>query len=146
MPVTIRDAAAGDRARCMELLGMLGQATSEPAVNARAPEVFERLLGQERGQLLVADEEGDILGLAAFSYNLAMRYGGEYCQLEELIVAPEARGKNVGGLLVQAMLESARRRGCAECGLYLLEATEHNRPFYEKYGFALIGSELRRAL
>ena len=46
--------------------------------------------------------------MATVSYNLALRYRGEYCQLEELIVDPNARGKKVGVLLVEAMLE---RRG-----------------------------------
>ena len=39
-----------------------------------------------------------ILGMASISFNLALRYNGEYCQLEELIVDQNARGKNVGGL------------------------------------------------
>ena len=77
---------------------------------------------------------------------IAMRYGGEYCQLEELVVDPSARGKNVGGLLMQAVLDQARARGCAEMGLYLVETTEQNRPFYEKFGFQVVGSEMRQAL
>jgi predicted GNAT family N-acyltransferase len=31
-------------------------------------------------------------------------------------------------------------------GLYLLETTEHNRPFYAKYGFKVIGTEMRQDL
>ena len=96
--------------------------------------------------MLVADEGGTLLGVATVSYNLAIRYAGEYAQLEELIVDPAARGKNVGGRLVETAVERARRRGCAEFGLYLLDATEHNRPFYEKYGFEHIGSEMRQPL
>ena len=33
-----------------------------------------------------------------------------------------------------------------EIGLYLVEATEHNRPFYEKYGFVAVGTEMRQRL
>lgn len=127
----------------MELLSMLGQ-TAGGAMDARAPQTFDLLLSEERGQVLVADDGDTVLGLASVSYNLAMRYGGEYCQLEELIVDPVARGKNVGGLLIEAMLERARDRGCSDCGLYLVESTERNQPFYEKYGFVKIGSEMRR--
>ncbi|MCH2184869.1 GNAT family N-acetyltransferase, partial [Myxococcota bacterium] len=90
---------------------------------------FKSLITGERGEVLVAEEQGSLWGLATVSYNLAIRYGGEYAQLEELIVDPAARGKNVGGLLVEAALDRARARGCPEFGLYLLEATEHNRPF-----------------
>ncbi len=109
-------------------------------------EIFDALLSGERGEILVADDEGPLLGVATVSYNLAIRYRGEYCQLEELIVDPAARGKNVGGLLVQESVARARARGCAEFGLYLVEATEGNRPFYEKYGFRVVGSEMRQPL
>jgi GNAT superfamily N-acetyltransferase len=75
-----------------------------------------------------------------------MRYGGEYCQLEELVVDPAARGKNVGAQLVNATVDAARARGCADYGLYLVETTEHNRPFYEKCGFEVVGTEMRQRL
>ena len=41
-------------------------------------------------------------------------------------------------------IETAKARGCKEMGLYLLESTEGNRPFYEKYGFRYVGSEMRQ--
>jgi GNAT superfamily N-acetyltransferase len=141
----IRPALAADRNRCLELQGLLGHAV-DGQVDPKAGEVFDRLLDQTRGMVLVADEADEVLGLATISFNLAMRYGGEYCQLEELIVDPAARGKNAGGRLVEATIEAARSRGCAEYGLYLVEATEHNQPFYEKYGFTRVGSEMRQPL
>ena len=109
-------------------------------------EAFSELLNGQRGAILVAEEDGVILGTVTISYNLAIRYSGEYCQLEELIVDGTARGKNAGGLLVQAAIDSAKARGCAEMGLYLIETTEGNRPFYEKYGFEYVGSEMRQRL
>jgi ribosomal protein S18 acetylase RimI-like enzyme len=50
--------------------------------------------------------------------------------------AAKGKGKNLGGLLVKTATQRARKRGCAEFGLYRREATEQNRPLYEKYGFA----------
>ena len=145
MSVTVRTATAADQPRCMALLGMLGEATGG-SYHPGAPRAFDSLLDEARGQVLVADEDGTLLGMATVSYNVAMRYGGEYCQLEELIVDPEARGKNVGGLLVEATVRVAKQRGCAEYGLYLVATTESNRPFYEKYGFEVVGSEMRQRL
>ncbi len=142
--VNVRPARADEAERCMELLAMLGGAAGEPM--ADGAETFRSLLDGARGEVLVAEEAGVILGMASVSYNLAMRYGGEYCQLEELIVTPEARGKNVGARLVEATLERARARGCAEYGLYLIEATETNWPFYENFGFERVGTELRQRL
>ena len=126
----------------MELLSMLVGEAPDGGWGG----TFDALLGRERGEIHVADEDGTLLGMATVSYNLAMRYRGEYCQLEELIVDPEARGKNVGGLLVQASLDRAKQRGCAEYGLYLVATTERNQPFYEKYGLVRVGSEMRMDL
>lgn len=137
----IRIATAADKSRCLELLKILN-----PDISEQAGDVFDSLLNQTRGEAVVAEHDAQVIGLATVSYNLAARYGGEYCQLEELIVDPEARGLNAGGALVQATVDRARQRGCAEYGLYLVAHTEHNQPFYEKYGFEKVGSEMRQRL
>ena len=145
MAVELRNAVAEDERRCAALLSELKSATRSSPVRPLR-DSFQQLLGKERGEIVLVVEGPDILGMATVSYNLALRYGGEYCQLEELIVTPAARGKNVGGLLVGRIVDNAKARGCAEIGLYLLETTEHNRPFYEKYGFKVIGTEMRQTL
>lgn len=142
MEPNIRAATDADEASCLEMIESLTGA--ERAVGWA--DTFHELVSGSRGEVLVADAAGSLLGVVTVSYNLAIRYAGEYAQLEELIVSQAARGKNVGGLLVAAAVERARARGCAEFGLYLLEATERNRPFYEKYGFRHVGSELRQRL
>ena len=143
MTISIRTAAADDMDRCVELLFLARNAPADPAEGERA--VFQRLLDHERGEVFVAVDAGRVVGMATVSYNLAMRYRGEYCQLEELFVEPEARGRNAGGLLVQHTIANARERGCAEYGLYI-DATERTRPFYERYGLAVVGPELRLRL
>jgi GNAT superfamily N-acetyltransferase len=145
MTVTIRLAAAPDRERCLALLQILGGPDGrELPVGSDA--VFDKLVRQERGQIWIAEVDGRLLGMAAQSFNLAMRYGGEYAQLEELIVDPDARGLKLGGLLLEAAISGARTHGCAEFGLYLVEWTKHNQPFYEKYGLERVGSEMRMGL
>jgi len=129
-----------DRNGCLSLISIL---TGEKPQSGWE-ETYAQLIEGKRGAVLVAEEDGIILGTVTISYNLAIRYSGEYCQLEELIVDSKARGKNAGGLLVAEAIETAKARGCKEMGLYLLESTEGNRPFYEKYGFRYVGSEMRQ--
>ena len=143
--IEIRDAEDRDRTGCAKLLAELNAATGSEAV-VQPEDSFTHLLTKARGQIVVAEEDATLLGMATVSYNIAMRYGGEYCQLEELILTPEARGKKLGGLLLRKVIDNAKARGCAEIGLYLLNSTEHNRPFYEKYGFEVIGTEMRQRL
>jgi GNAT superfamily N-acetyltransferase len=146
MSVNIRLAKSNDQNCCLELLAILAGATSASGEDFFDSETFEYLISNERGSLVVAEEEEKVLGMASISFNLALRYNGEYCQLEELVVNEEARGKNVGGLLIQETLRLAKERGCKEFGLYLLESTKHNQGFYEKYGFVKIGAEMRQTL
>jgi GNAT superfamily N-acetyltransferase len=145
MSVTLRLAKLEDQQRCYELLNVLAKATADPH-EIFDSDTFEHLISNERGSLVIAEENGKVLGMASISFNLALRYNGEYCQLEELVVDSEARGKNVGGLLIEETISLAKTRGCKEYGLYILESTKHNRGFYEKYGFIKVGQEMRQAL
>ena len=52
----------------------------------------------------------------------------------------------MGGLLLQAVIDGARERRCAEVGLYITYRHAANRPFYEKFGFEDVGVEVRQKL
>ena len=117
---------------------MLTHATSSKGESFSSA-IFQKLISNERGSLIVAEENSRVLGMASVSFNLALRYSGEYAQLEELIVDPDARGKNVGGLLVEETLKRAKLRGCKEFGLYLLESTRHNQLFLREIRVCLGG-------
>lgn len=145
MPLTIRPAQPTDRDACLALLSQLGGPDRRPVPDGAAA-IFDLLADRSRGAILVAVDGDIVLGMAAQSYNVAMRYGGEYAQLEELIVDPAARGRQAGARLVEAAIQAARTRGAAEYGLYLLAWTEHNRPFYEKFGLKAVGTEMRMRL
>ena len=145
MSVNIRLAKPEDQLRCSELLDVLAKATSDPH-EIFDSETFKNLISNERGSLVVAEENKTVLGMASISFNLALRYNGEYCQLEELVVDQDVRGKNVGGLLIEETIKLAKKRGCKEYGLYILESTKHNQGFYEKYGFVKVGEEMRQPL
>ncbi len=145
MTITVRFAESRDRDRCEELLNLL-VGNTDASENIFSGQVFETIVAGRYGRVLLACEDELALGMASISFNYALRYDGRYAQLEELIVDPVARGKNVGGLLVAEALKTARDEGCKEFGLYLLESTKHNQPFYEKYGFGVIGHEMRQSL
>lgn len=139
--VQVRPATAEDHDGVVALLRNLLEDRSE--VLDRAKDTFLELLSGERGTVLVAVEEGRVVGVITFSYNLAIRYAGEYAQVEELIVDESQRGKGTGAVLVRAAIEAARKRPCPEIGLY---AMEHTRAFYEKLGFEYVGPEVRMKL
>jgi ribosomal protein S18 acetylase RimI-like enzyme len=140
----VRAARREDQARLVELLEQLfASAEDTRAMNTAWSSAIPRLLDSDRLRVLVVEDEVGVVGLISFSFNQALRYAGEYCQIEELIVDPRGRGKSLGALLVKSAIEAAKERGCLEIGLY---AREETRAFYEKLGFGYRGPEVRLAL
>lgn len=139
--VTTRMATLANAPRVLELLGQLFE--RDLSVEPARLRSFQRMLDSERGAVLLAEEDGAVLGVISVSFNLAIRYDTAYAQIEELVVDAAARGKQAGAILVRAAIAEARHRGCDEIGLYPREET---RPFYEKLGFAYVGVELRQRL
>ena len=143
MTVSIRYAKPQDKEICIDFIETLN---GGPA-SASWHETINALMTQERGAIYVAEDDHlGLLGVATVSFNLAVRFGGEYCQLEELYVDPKARGQSCGGLLIQAVINGARNRGCAEVGLYITPRHAANQPFYERLGFEDAGVEVRQKL
>jgi len=56
----------------------------EQSSAARA--VYRDLVTSTRGSVIVFEVDGEVLGVITSSYVSAIRYGGEYARLEELIV------------------------------------------------------------
>lgn len=104
--------------------------------------VYRDLVTGARGSVIVLEVDGEVLGVITSSYVSAIRYGGEYARLEELIVDDKTRGTGAGMALLKAAIEEAQRRGCSLVTLYSRETT---RAFYEKAGFRYIGPELHLA-
>jgi GNAT superfamily N-acetyltransferase len=100
------------------------------------------------GVVLVAERDGDVVGIIGVSWQTAMRIPGRYGVIQELWVKPEHRYMTIGADLVTALVELAHKRGVQriEVGLpserYLaLSATE---AFYINNGFTQIGMRMRR--
>ena len=140
----VRAARREDQARLVELLEQLFAGGADTrAADAAWRSAIPQLLDSDRLRVLVVEDADGVVGLISFSFNQALRYAGEYCQIEELIVDPRGRGKSLGVLLVKSAIQAARERGCLEIGLY---AREETRAFYEKLGFGYRGPEVRLAL
>jgi GNAT superfamily N-acetyltransferase len=76
---------------------------------------FRRFLApSEDGELLAArDEGGLILGYACLYWHFSSLAAVETVLMNDLYVAPEARGRGIGRALIEASREVARRRGAA---------------------------------
>ena len=134
--VEIREATIEDEGTVFDLLRQLMvSATDESPVNQqRGTNTFRRMLAnEEMGTVFLAEEDGKALGLLTLSYPVAIRCGGIYSCIEEFIVIEQARGKGVGGALLEASVERATARGCHE--LQVNRPSELGMPVYLRHGW-----------
>lgn len=145
--VLVRPGTLADEPAVFALLPALTEAALVAGIpieqSSAARAVYRDLVTCKHGSVIVFEADGEVLGLITSSYVSAIRYGGDYARLEELIVDDTARGAGAGMALLQAAIGEARRRGCSLITLYSRETT---RAFYEKAGFRYAGPELHCAI
>jgi len=82
------------------------------------------------GEVLVAIDNDKVLGMVAYH-----RHNEYRCEMKRLYVKPEARGLQVGDLLVQQIIQHARIAGFKEMVLDTLLPMKEAINLYKKYGF-----------
>jgi GNAT superfamily N-acetyltransferase len=92
-------------------------------------ESWRELLARDDVVALVAEDGGELLGFAV------LRPGS----LERLYADPNVWGRGVGSRLHDEALELLRDIGSSRCSLWVLEANERARLFYERRGLRLNG-------
>jgi GNAT superfamily N-acetyltransferase len=90
-------------------------------------ESWHELLARADVAALVAEARGELLGFAV------VRPGW----LERLYTRPDAWGRGVGSRLHDEALDVLRDLGSSRCSLWVLEANDRARSFYERRGWRL---------
>jgi len=126
-PATIRDAAA-----VAELLGSLGY----PKHISSFRPIFEQALQDWNLKIVLAEHGQACLGLLTLLTSISLRLGGPLVSIEELVVHPGMRGRNLGNQLVEQAKGHARRFGAPVLEVHTTMSRESfKRQFYIKNGF-----------
>ncbi|HET6571695.1 MAG TPA: GNAT family N-acetyltransferase [Solirubrobacterales bacterium] len=131
-----------------ELLIELGG--ERPSAAALEEAVRRLAVDPEAGALLVAEEDGLVVGVLAASWQHAIHVPGRYGTIQDLWVHPEWRGRSLGRELIRALVREASEAGVPRLEVGLpqesfarLDATER---FYRENDFQPLGPRMRRLL
>jgi len=149
---TVREAGTEDAEKVAtavaDLLVELGARPPErPDLEA---DVRALLADPEGGSVLVAEADGDVVGILCASWQRAMHVPGVYATIQDLWVDEAWRSRGVGAELVEAIASQARGRGVSrlEVGLprETFAAIASTESFYRRNGFEHLGPRMRRLL
>jgi GNAT superfamily N-acetyltransferase len=147
MAITVRRAVKEDCPRLLELVKELALYEKAPDEVTVSMEHFE-----ESGfgpkpvwWAFVAEEAGIIYGFALY-YIRYSTWKGQAMYLEDIIVTEPARGKGIGKLLFDRLIEEAREKGFKRMIWQVLEWNEPAINFYKKYNADFDGEWLNGSI
>jgi N-acetylglutamate synthase-like GNAT family acetyltransferase len=138
----IRDARPADAQALARLIGQLGYPSSAKAVAGR----IERLRSSNADRLVVAELDGELVGLASLHTSLSVEYDEPAAKLSAIVVDERYRRRGIGEALVAAMEAEARRRGCCLIFLTTAECRKEAHAFYGRVGFRETGTRFAKPL
>jgi ribosomal protein S18 acetylase RimI-like enzyme len=130
--VILRDAQTADTAAIVQLIRELAATLGETSPVTEA--YVARYLSSPGSTMLLAETQGQIVGLLSYSLRPDLYHAGSSCLIEELVVQKAARRQGVGGILLAELLSRLARMDCAEVSVTVMPENEEAIRFYRKHG------------
>jgi GNAT superfamily N-acetyltransferase len=139
MNFTIRKGEKKDMSSILGLINELAVFEKEPnAVNITVDDLLENGFKEKpEFNVLVAEFEGDIVGMALF-YNRFSTWDGPSLHLEDLIVTEEYRSKGIGKALYNKVLEFGLTSGKKRVEWVVLDWNTPAIEFYKSTGAKML--------
>jgi len=131
---TIREVSAGEKAPWLLLWKGYIEFYKSTTSDEQDDLTWVRLLDQSFNlHCLVAEVDGEIQGIAHYSFQTSTRAPKNYCYLEDLYVNPHSRGRGLGRELIDAVLAIALKSGSSRFYWNTDATNETARKLYDSY-------------
>lgn len=101
----------------------------------------ERFRQEQCQNMLVAEENGRIVGFTKYSPCRDKDLSAEFGEVDALYVLPEKQGGGFGRKLMSQAMEELRRQGFQKAMLWVVAANQHAIQFYEKNAYHFDGTQ-----
>ena len=92
--------------------------------------------GAEVGDIIVARDDGEIVGMINLLYTVSTALGARVALLEDMVVSPNRRGQGIGSILIKHVVKFAKEKSCRRITLLTDGDNEGAHRFYKKHGFS----------
>ncbi len=145
----VRVAVEEDIPRILELYGELAL-TISPDELSRSPsaddyrQAFAQICAAVGHELLVAEEEGRVVGTMVLIIVLNLSHGGlPWAGVENVVVDSNYRRRGIGKLLMDYALAQAKKAGCYKIQLISDKRRKEAHQFYRVLGYKASGHGFR---
>ena len=142
--ITCRDMRGRDIAHVVAMTGRLAAHHGEAATLTAETLQREAFSSTPLVKILVAEDNGVLVGYAALVPTLQLQFGARGMELHHLHVDEAVRGRGVGRALIAAAIERARGVGCGFLTVGTHAGNERARLFYEHCGFEAVATSGHR--
>ena len=139
MNLLIRKALKKDAKAILNLIQQLATFEKEPdAVEVTVADIEHNGFGENPlFYVFIAEVDGKVVGMALYYYRYST-WKGKTIHLEDLIVEPTMRKKNIGGLLYTEVMKQAAKEKVRRVEWVVLDWNTPARDFYIKTGAKIL--------
>jgi GNAT superfamily N-acetyltransferase len=131
--LSIRPACAGDEPAWRALWDGYCEYYEVEVPEAVTAETWRRLLGDGGHECLVAERDGEVVGFANYLLHPSTWATTDRCYLEDLFVAPAARGTGTARALIETLAALAREHGWREVYWHTEGDNSRARGLYDSF-------------
>lgn len=124
-------------------LELLSQLTSTPTIGYIQFTDFVTRLNSEHQIIVIQDiSTNTIVGTGTILIESKLIHGlGKVAHIEDIVTNSNFRGRGLGALLINHLVQQAQQAGCYKV---ILDCGEHNIGFYSKCGFEQKGVQMAK--
>ena len=132
MSIQVREARPGDEPQIARLVRELAGPGDE--ASPVTPEYVRGYLAFPGNHVLLAEDEGRVIGLLSYSVRPDLYHAGNSALIEELVVHAPERGRGVGSALMNELLRRLEASSCAEVSVSTMPDNVGAQRFYRAHG------------
>ncbi|MFO1070562.1 MAG: GNAT family N-acetyltransferase [Geminicoccaceae bacterium] len=134
--LSLRPVGPGDRDRLVGLARAFHAEDGHPLDDGGEAALAALCAGEPFGRGWLAEADGAVVGYVVLSLGFSVEFGGRDGFVDDLYLVPPARGRGLGGALLERLVDEAQALGVRTLHLEVEPDNGRAEALYARHGFA----------